>query len=205
MSVTAPALPQEAGAPAYGPIPADQPLRAVAEHMAGMLPAGYRVEILGGSIVVSPTPSNKHNLTIRRIMLQLEEQLPEDKVTVQVTSVGEPGEDDDYAIPDLVVLPAEAEDDDEWLNAPDVADFVLEVVSKGNSKTDTHVKPGEYAGWGIPIYLLVDPRKGTLVCYSDPHDGAYQAVHRMAFGGTVVLPEPLEGIRIHTDKLRRYS
>ena len=81
----------------------------------------------------------------------------------------------------------------------------MEVVSKGNPATDIQVKPGEYARWGIPIYLLIDPRQGTMVLYSDPVEGAYQGRHWMRFGDTVMLPEPLKGLEIETADLPCYD
>ncbi|WP_420162040.1 Uma2 family endonuclease [Nocardiopsis sp. CNT-189] len=180
-------------------------LRAAARRTAESLPDGYRVEILGGNIIVSPVSTNEHNGVIRRVLLQLEKQLPESRITLQTTSVGRAGEDDDIVIPDLVVLPVEAEDDDVRLNSPDVVDFALEVVSRGNSTIDTKVKPGVYAGMGIPVHLLLDPRDGAITCYSDPRNGTYQSVHHWKFGDTVVLPAPLKDVEIETEGLPRYG
>ncbi|KII00379.1 hypothetical protein LP52_02200 [Streptomonospora alba] len=58
---------------------------------------------------------------------------------------------------------------------------------------------------GIPDYLPVDPRDGSVTCCSDPREGRFQAVRRMRFGDTVVLPEPLRNVRIETGDLPRYS
>ncbi|MFC7741342.1 Uma2 family endonuclease [Nocardiopsis composta] len=74
----------------------------------------------------------------------------------------------------------------------------------GNSKTDTVAKVDRYASWAIPIYLLVDPRDGTVVCRSAPRDGEYQAIRKFTFGDMVKLPSPLDNVRIDTAELRRY-
>ncbi|GAA1115546.1 Uma2 family endonuclease [Nocardiopsis composta] len=203
MSVTAPERRRSSEA-VFGPAE-DSSLRVAAQKTAELLPDGYRVEILGGNIVVSPTPTNKHNGVIRRVLLQLENQLPESRITLQTTSVGWAGEDDDIVIPDLVILPVEAEDDDVWLNSPDVIDFALEVVSRGNSMIDTKIKPGVYAGMAIPVYLILDPRDGAITCYSDPRGGTYRSVHHWKFGDTVVLPAPLKDVEIETGGLPRYG
>ncbi|MFD0776576.1 Uma2 family endonuclease [Streptomonospora algeriensis] len=174
--------------------------------MADALPERFRVEILEGSIVASPTPSPKHAEVIRRISEQMSPQLPGDLACYQVLSVGISAESSEYASPDLTVFPiAKARESDDWLSAPDSVELVVEVASPGNARTDTETKPRVYASMGIPVYLLIDPRDGSLVCYSDPREGAYQATHRMKFGDTVVLPEPLKDVRIETADLPRDS
>lgn len=162
------------------------------------------MEVLDGTITASPQSANSHNGVVRRVMLQLERQLTADRMTYQVSSVGFDIDDEDLAIPDLVVLPAKAEEDDRWLNAPDVVDLVLEVTSPGNAATDVRVKPRVYARMGVPIYLLIDPRHGSAICHSDPRDGEYQGVHQYAYGAAIALPDPLGGVRIETDALPRY-
>ncbi len=194
----------ENGAPApeaHAPV---ESLRDLAEQASRVFPPGYRIEILGGSLIVSPTPLAKHNGIVRRIMMQLESQLPESKVCFHTTSVESVADDEDYAIPDLLVLPAEVEDEEEWLFTADIVDLALEVVPKGNSTSDTVTKVGVYAQWGIPVYLLVDPRGGEIVLYSDPREGEYRGVHRLKFGDPVELPEPLKDLTIDTSKFPLY-
>ncbi|MBB6171613.1 Uma2 family endonuclease [Nocardiopsis mwathae] len=158
---------------------------------------------------MSRTPVPLHNWIVTRFMHQLLQQLPADKSPQSVTSVGvskEESEDEDYAIPDLVVLPADvAKSAAGWLVPADCAELALEVVSRGSSTTGTDAKPSAYADWEIAIYVLVDPRDGTIVLYADPRDGKYQNVHRMKFGDTVVLPEPLKDIRLETEELSTYG
>ncbi|GAA1092929.1 Uma2 family endonuclease [Nocardiopsis composta] len=200
MSVTAPELPD-----VFKAAP-EEPLRSVADRMAEMLPPGYRVEILGGELVVSPTPSVIHMGDISLIRRQIDAQLPATLITGEVLSAGLSGDSGDLAIPDLAVLPVTAMDDygTDWLVSPDTVEFVMEVVSPGNSKTDTVAKVDRYASWAIPIYLLVDPRDGTVVCRSAPRDGEYQAIRKFTFGDMVKLPSPLDNVRIDTAELRRY-
>lgn len=51
--------------------------------------------------------------------------------------------------------------------------------------------------------LIVVPVEQVL--QSDPVDGVYQATHRMRFGDTVTLPEPLESLRIETADFPRHD
>jgi Uma2 family endonuclease len=91
--------------------------------------------------------------------------------------------------PDLLVLPeAVLEEDDDYVDPSDVA-LVAEVVSRSNPDNDYERKTRDYSAMGIPLYLLIDPRKATLTVFSDPGrcpDGTrYRAQHDYCFGDTV--------------------
>lgn len=180
-------------------------LRAAAERMAEQFPA-YRVEIIGGSLVVSRSPLIKHNVVVSGILRQLG-HAPGGRIPMVRTAVeeGSGGEDDDYAVPDLVVVAAEVEREQGWLVDSPRVSLAAEVVAKAVADVDTDAKRRLYAAWNIPIYLVVDPRDGSIVLYADPRDGAYQSAHRMRFGDTVVLPEPLKGVRITTEEFPYYD
>src|SRR5690606_41812224 len=102
MSVTAPELPD-----VFKAAP-EEPLRSVADRMAEMLPPGYRVEILGGELVVSPTPSVIHTGDISLIRRQIDAQLPATLITGQALSAALSGASGDLAIPDPAARPVAA-------------------------------------------------------------------------------------------------
>ncbi|MBB4929412.1 Uma2 family endonuclease [Lipingzhangella halophila] len=168
-------------------------------------PKGFRVEIIRGKVVMSPTPSFKHGGIVRRIEQQLLAQLDEGRIAQQMYSIASPIDADDYCSPDLVVVPAEVEDEDGWLLDADAVDLTVEVASPGNASCDLTDKLGEYAAWQIPVYLLADPRKGDILVHSDPLDGKYRTTHEARFGDVVDLPAPLQGLRVDTSGFRRYS
>ncbi|QVQ54102.1 Uma2 family endonuclease [Spiractinospora alimapuensis] len=168
------------------------------------VPPGFRVEVLGGAIVISPIPPKKHGGSLRRLHDQLSPRLPDGRVALRVCSV-EAVEGEDYASPDLLVTTIEVEDEEGWLVSPEAVDAVVEVVSPGNATTDLTVKPTLYSRWGIPIYLVIDPRHGTLRLYWDPQDGEYRAKHDTTFAQGVELPEPLKGVVLDTADLPRYG
>lgn len=177
-------------------------LRELADHLD--VPEGFKVEVVEGTIVMSPTPSKKHGAVVRRLDRQLIPQLPEDRVAEQNYSI-EALEGEDFASPDLLVVPVAVEEEDGWLVEPDAVDCVVEVVSPSNHTNDTKVKPSLYARWRIPVYLIIDPRNGTTRVYWDPQGGEYRAHHDTEFGDEVVLPEPLKDVRIDTSVFPRYG
>ncbi|WP_393915909.1 Uma2 family endonuclease [Halostreptopolyspora alba] len=178
-------------------------LRAWVEQLD--VPEGYRTEIIRGTIVMSPTPSVKHAAVVRRLYDQLAPQLPETVVALQVVSVAAPDSDDDYCWPDLAVLPVAVEEEDDWLVPADTVELVVEVVSPSNATSDTVVKPGEYARWSIPMYLVIDPRNGTMRLHWDPAPDGHRTRRDIAFGETLALQGTLKDVEIDTSDFPRYE
>ncbi|GAB3438634.1 Uma2 family endonuclease [Streptomonospora sediminis] len=171
---------------------------------ASRQPKGFRVEIIKGKIVMSPTPSFKHGGIVRRVERQLAPQLEDTRMAQQMYSIAAPDDPDDFSSPDLVVVPVEVEDESGWLLGSDTVDLVAEVASPSNAVIDFTEKLESYAEWHIPVYLLIDPRKGDVFVYSDPADGSYRTTHTARFGETIELPAPLAGARIDTSGFRTY-
>ncbi|MFC7328786.1 Uma2 family endonuclease [Marinactinospora rubrisoli] len=178
-------------------------LRELAAHLD--VPKGFRTEIVRGTITISPTPSVKLGAIVRRIYDQVAPQLSGDSVALQVVSIASPFNGDDYMAPDLAVVPASVEEEEGWLLSADAVDLVMEVVSPNNALNDTVIESEEYASWGIPLYLLIDPRKGTVRLHWDPAKNAYRAHQDIEFGEILELSGPLKGIEIDTSDLPRYG
>lgn len=103
--------------PAMHPRPGN--LREVAEEIERA--TGLRVEILGGALVMSPTPRGKHAGSIRRLCQQLEASMPNGLAAYGVTSIAMPDDDDDYCTPDPVILPDTWDTDDDWSPTPSMS------------------------------------------------------------------------------------
>jgi Uma2 family endonuclease len=87
----------------------------------------------------------------------LNDQLPPEWEAVgDVEIVTEPGFPASVRVPDVVVVRGEAVSAAvPRLNA-DEALLAVEIISPGSQRTDTLVKPVEYAKAGIPYYWLID-------------------------------------------------
>ncbi|WP_432033914.1 Uma2 family endonuclease [Streptomyces antibioticus] len=130
-------------------------LREVAEQIEAS--TGLRVEIIGGSLVTSPTPRGKHAGTIRRLRVQIEPRLSEALAPYEMSSVAMPEDPDDYATPDLTVLPVAWDEDDSWLADPRDVALAVEVISQSEKAKDITDKNGWYARAGIAVLLVLDP------------------------------------------------
>ncbi|WP_405004800.1 Uma2 family endonuclease [Kitasatospora purpeofusca] len=166
-------------------------LRDTAEEIARS--TGLRVQIIGGTLIAAPPPCGKHAGTVRRLRLRLDRRLPAGLAGYQVSSVGTPDDDEDYATPDLVVLPTGWEGSDEWLADPRDAALAVEVVSRTERAGGTTPGAGWYAGAGVAALLAVDPRKGVWTYFTHPRDGAYRGVLHGRYGEPVPLTAPFTG------------
>ncbi|MCX4699704.1 Uma2 family endonuclease [Streptomyces sp. NBC_01373] len=186
-----------------GPRPRPGNLREVAEKIEAV--TGLRAQIVGGKLVMSPTPRGKHAGVVKRLRRQLEAAaLPDGLDAYEVSSIALPEDPDDYVTPDLVVLPTEWEDDDDWLAAPEDAALAVEVISQSEKSREIRDKADWYAVARVPVLLVIDPRKGTWALHTHPDNGAYKDVLPGKFGESVRLPAPLE-IEVATDDFPVYG
>ncbi len=141
--------------------------------------------------MMSPTPRGKRTGTVRRPRIQLDPRLPADLGAYEVSSIHTPGNDEDYATPDLIVLPVDRENDDRRLADPHEAALAVEMISNSEGLKAVATKTDWYASTGAPVLLALDPRNGTWTLHTHPHDGAYQGVLHGKYGEPVPLPSPL--------------
>lgn len=153
---------------------------------------------------MSPTPRGKHAGTIRRLRLQLDPGLPTGLAAYEVTSVAMPGDLDDYATPDLVVLPEAWDDDDNWLADPADVELAVEVISQSEKARDISQKSDWYAVAGVRSLLVMDPRQGSWALHTRPGNGSYQESRRGKYGEAVFLPSPL-ALTATTDSFPLYG
>jgi Uma2 family endonuclease len=152
-----------------------------------------RIELLDGSLIVSPAPSGPHQQLARRLANLLEEGADRaGLVVVEAVNVRlRPGR---IAIPDVVVTR------DESLTVFEASDieFVAEVVSPGNAAPDRVVKMQLYALAGIQWYMLAQVEPIELRLYR--LDGGHYVEHAVVGkGGTLRLAEP---VRVDLDTAR---
>ncbi|MFJ9517139.1 Uma2 family endonuclease [Kitasatospora sp. NPDC101801] len=168
-------------------------LLEVADRMSDEL-IGYRVEIIGGQITVTPPADGPHGVSLTELVLALGAAGLHGEASKVIQAVGLwlPDGPSDYAIPDLAVVDADYRDHGVAFNCYDPAIFrmVLEVTSS-NLSDDLKKMPAAYAGAGIPVYVIVDRKNEKVMVLTDPSDGEYRvhAVHHR--GQSFTLPESI--------------
>ncbi|WP_225446727.1 Uma2 family endonuclease [Streptacidiphilus sp. PB12-B1b] len=182
-----------------------QELWPLADHLDGF----WGVEIGASGPFVMMSPVGRHEAITYRVVRQLEEQIPRTHPGTDV--IAQSGtEIEDPSIgrmrrPDAVVVPLHVLDDSEGTVDAGKIHAVVEVVSKNNPDNDYVEKVADYPAMGIPLYLLVDPRKGVVFTYQDILPGSngprYDRISEYAFGDTV----PFGPWLIDTAGFKRYS
>lgn len=171
-------------------------LARVAEHL--QVPDGYRVEVIGREIVVSPpTPSVEHSGIASALHIALAALLPTDQVVLDTVTLEIEPTGERY-IPDRLVLPRDVARDNsltgsDWLRPAARSTLVVEITSPSNAVNDRVLKLRGYAVGQVPLYLLVEPAEQSVTLFSDPVDGLYQVHVKVRFGAILPLPEPFTG------------
>ncbi|MGH4033452.1 Uma2 family endonuclease [Actinomycetota bacterium Odt1-20B] len=175
-------------------------LSEFAQHLEG----SWTVEIgAGGPVMMMMSPVNRHERIAGRVRDQINQQ-------VGVTHPGwiaETGpEVEDPRIgrlrrPDVLVCDESALDSDRDSLAPHEVLACVEVVSKSNPSNDYVDKMADYPAMGIDLYMIVDPRDGTIAVHDEPYHGRYQNSEPYIFGDIV----PFGQWRIDTGAFRRYG
>lgn len=171
-----------------------------ADKLMEQLP-GYRVEVIGGILTVTPAPDAPHARTLTRVMAPFIAAGLDDGETDVLQGVGVwlPDGPEDYAVPDLAVVDADIDDHLIEFNCYDPMAFrlVLEVTSS-NYNNDLRSKAVAYAQARIPVYVIVNRKHQRVHVLTEPLEGEYQGHRIHAAGELATLPDTL-GAKVTLD------
>lgn len=170
-------------APEYPPPPLDH-AGPWSEEDFFALPVDHRVELVDGSLVVSPSGSNRHSRLGLRVGAALDVASPAGWDVLENPNVRLGP--DRILIPDVAVIACA--DMTATFNEATTVHLAVEIVSPGNAAVDRILKPRLYAEAGIARYLPVewvaDEPVGHLFALDDSGYG------EIATGATIDLDEP---------------
>ncbi|MGH3720633.1 MAG: Uma2 family endonuclease [Pseudonocardiaceae bacterium] len=154
------------------------------------LPADrQRIELLDGSLLVSPSAGYRHQRLSFHLCYALAVAAPEGFEVLEAINVrAAPGR---ILIPDLAVVRTPGVD--RTVGDPAEVAMVVEITSPGNAVVDRVVKPELYAQAGIPHYLLIElgAAPPTAVVFA-LRRGRYAPVRRVGPGEQLRLDEPFD-------------
>ncbi|MFF6997494.1 Uma2 family endonuclease [Streptomyces sp. NPDC008313] len=165
------------------------------------VPEGFRVEIVGGTVYMTPQ-RNIHWQIIRRILHRLEDEFGRDAMVLSDVRIDFPGDENAFC-PDIALLKDSTEPDESgrW-RYRDVA-FVAEVISAGTGPNDYGPKKTAYALADVSVYLIVDPYQGRCHLHTQPKDGEYVVETTVAFGADVDMSTTPLGLVLRTGEFPR--
>ncbi|MFD7610455.1 Uma2 family endonuclease [Streptomyces sp. NPDC059828] len=166
-------------------------MHEVVEHLsayAEQLEKGWKVETTDGEVkLVMMSPNLPHTTNVDAFRDQIREQTPGISA-VNDTDMTDPATGLEK-VPDLMAFPTEEIDPQAESVDPRAVLLVIEIVSKSNPKNDLVTKLEDYPRMGVPLYVVVDPRDGTLAVHSAPKQGPdglrYRSSVPYVFGDTV--------------------
>jgi Uma2 family endonuclease len=158
-----------------------------------------RIELLDGSLILTPSPTPPHQWISRRLANSLDQGaearrfLVFEAVNIRLRTGRLP-------IPDVVVT-SKSDFTDPVISA-DEAKLVIEILSPSNASMDKVLKMNLFATAGIPWYMIVDPASGVLHLYRLDGDH-YVEESATKPGETLHLIEPVEAV-IRPEELLLY-
>lgn len=138
---------------------------------------GYRYELAGGRLEVSPLPTPAHCRAHGRLMAYLADAAPVDMEVLSTPGLILDADRAHYRIPDAIVMRADDFLAEEERRSPPV--LAIEILTAESAFRDGRVKAAEYAEFGIGSYWLVDPepKAPRVIEYRlDEAAGAYRKI-----------------------------
>ena len=133
---------------------------------------GHRYELVDGTLLVSPSPTLRHQLAVKRLLRLLDDASP-----AELTSLPAPFDvvlsDGTVFLPDVLVA-RQADLTARDLPAPPV--LAVEVLSPSTRSIDQVLKYARYAEAGVDHYWIVDPDEPSLTAYRLRPNGLYEQV-----------------------------
>ncbi|AJP03175.1 hypothetical protein TU94_18540 [Streptomyces cyaneogriseus subsp. noncyanogenus] len=164
------------------------------------VPEGYKVEIVGGNIFMSPQRQT-HFEIILGILEQVRAKYPRNRLASDVR-IDFPGRLNGFACDVAAFADRSVKDDKGRWRHQDV-EFVAEVISKDTAANDYGPKKTAYAQARVPVYLVADPYEATCHVYTQPRQEDYATETKVLFGEDIDLTGTVVGLVLKTDGFPR--
>ena len=151
---------------------------------------GYRREVIGGSLLVTPAPFGRHQLVVLRLAFALEAAKAPD-ILVLPAPYDWRLPSGDSVQPDVMVITRTDFDPDGPLPATATPLLVVEVLSPSNPDQDRLVKRVLYESLGVPGYWIVDPGRPSLLALR-LREGRYEVEGDVVGSETFVAAWPFD-------------
>ncbi|MHC5906836.1 Uma2 family endonuclease [Streptomyces sp. S6] len=165
---------------------------------------GFRAEIVGGSIVLSPWSKGYYLDVMELVCDRLRPYLPEDhRITTAPFLYVFPGDERAYG-PDIHAASRSASRTSSTRLDGESLSLVAELTSSSTRDNDLTEKVRTYGRAGIPVYLLLDMQEEEVTVLSAPSSKGYEAHCTKPFGEKIHIPAPFD-CELDTTGFRRPS
>ncbi|WP_336110236.1 Uma2 family endonuclease [Streptomyces sp. PTD9-10] len=165
------------------------------------VPEGFRVEIVGGSVHMTPQRST-HWEIIFEIAQAIRGRFGREARVFSDVRIDFPGHENGFC-PDIAMLKDSAKKDEEGRWRYQDVEFVAEVISAGTAANDYGPKKTAHAMAEVPVYVIADPYQGRCYAYTHPKDGAYAMRTWVDFGTDIDLTGTEVDLVLKTDDFPR--
>jgi Uma2 family endonuclease len=161
---------------------------------------GRRYELVRGDLLVTPSPSVRHQRISRELLLQLAAYFHERALgevfdaPIDLILTAE-----DVFVPDLLVVADPTGISEHGIEKAPL--LVVEILSPSTSKVDRGLKARRYAELGVEHYWLVDPERRSLECHR-LEQGAFRLLAE-GRGDTLLTHPTWDGMSIDLARLWR--
>jgi Uma2 family endonuclease len=156
------------------------------------VPDGYRAEIIGGNIVMSPWSKAYYYRGMESIREQLRPHVPEGETCGDAPFLFTfPRQERAYG-PDVYVAARDAFNTTKQYIDGDALTVVAELTSPSTRSSDWDDKVRVYGMACVPVYLLLDMEKESATVFSAPSEKGYAAHTTVPFGKTLHIPVPFD-------------
>ncbi|RLU85026.1 hypothetical protein CTZ27_27180 [Streptomyces griseocarneus] len=151
-----------------------------AVKLAASVIEGFKIEAVGDRVIMTPQ-SSVQSLTIFEVQLAVRASGIARKRVLSDVEVTFPGEPE--RCPDVSII----EDGATEPLSHEALLAAIEIVSSKNDKNDYAVKTWQYAHFGVPVYLIIDPFRGECDLLTEPRDDAYASRRTYKYGDTITF------------------
>ena len=144
-----------------------------ADDLAGMPDDGYKREIIGGCLIVTPSPNTRHQIASRELLLALQRGEPPD-LLVLTAPLDWHFSSADVLEPDVMVMRRVDVDPGRTPGPEAMPLLVVEILSPSNRAFDLALKRETYQNYRVPAYWVVDPMVPGILALRLGDDGCYR-------------------------------
>ncbi|WP_257573219.1 Uma2 family endonuclease [Streptomyces sp. JJ66] len=164
-------------------------------------PEGFKAELIGGKIVVSPWTHPSYMRAMRLLRQRFQEHAPQGHIADTSPFLFTfPTARRAYG-PDVYVAEEHAFDEEVRHVDGEALSLVAELTSRSTRDADWRDKLVTY-GRHVPVYLLVDMQVRQATAFWEPSEHGYRSRHTVSFGEPLYVPEPF-GFELETTGFAR--